>query len=278
MLPKQYCLSKVKNHPWRHWVKIYVHNSDQQQAVLSLLAFEQELNSIQTIENIEVAQQKLQWWVEELNLFLSKKPRHPVFISLKECMKIIWPKQYFEDMIEASWYNLTQIEFSESQLKTYCNKTMGSLFVLICNALGTDDPILHKNAHSQGASIREIQIIQNLGHDVRNNNIFLPNNLLESYNITKEELESLKPSQRLNQALESYANSSDKRSLQQPSCSFLNILCDYYLELLKQIKKEKFEVLNTKIILSPLHTHWTFYKSLKKHKRKLNNYRQAATL
>lgn len=248
MTLQTYCSQTLTRHLYFHWIKIYIPCEAAQNGLLAILTIQDALQKIPLLSK-EVIPKKLLWWREEISLFLEKKPRHPATKCLLESQpKIIWHEKYLLDLIEATWFSIDQVDaiISFEWLKSIA-KLQGSSLSLMSMILKVKNEAQLNQAQNIGAFVFLIETLQNPRWFMLNG---YDRELL---------LKNL------------------SHQLPHTHCiPFINMLRRYYLALLAQMKKNDYNALQEKIVLSPWYTHWIFYKA-RKEAKKLNEPTKALT-
>lgn len=236
------------------------------------MAFTQELIDLKKIENPEVAQQKFMWWTKEINNYYRQKPNHPVLCCLKTFYPGFVDKDALESILETAWLQMHHEQLDLNTLIAYGKQLLGNQFALMAQCLDPHHQVPPKALGDLGVAICLTLLLQNLGLLLRQGQRCLPSDLLSEFDV-KEPIALDASNDALTGVCKSLCLQAQQHFPDPLPIAFLNMLNDYYQSLLDEIRKTNYKTLHQRITISPLRTHWIFYKARKKVKNDSTNSR-----
>ncbi len=157
--------------------------------LMALYAFNVEIARVaDTVREPMMGEIRLEWWRETLAGARQGMPRnHPVARALTELFgEIDLPPTPFEAMIAARAFDASAELFADrAALEAYCDATSGNLMRLAAQILGRADDAVAREA---GIAYALTGIMRAVAHHAARHKSFLPQDLLHSVGLTKDEL------------------------------------------------------------------------------------------
>jgi len=110
MTPEQYCQDKTAASGSSFYYSFLFLPTDIRRAITALYAFCREVDDVvDECSDVAVAQQKLDWWRNEINETFDGNAQHPVTIELARLIKPYQlPQQYLQEIIDGMQMDLVQ--------------------------------------------------------------------------------------------------------------------------------------------------------------------------
>ena len=160
-------------------------------ASLSLVnAFYRTLRSIPvTCSDPGVATAKLKWWQQEINRSRQSQAQHPIAISMGALQaRYLLPADYFEPLFQDVDQEIGSVVIeSDIELENHCRHT-GALFADLNALIGGADEAQRRSARELGSFLRMVEIIRDLGFDLRRNRCFIPIERLQQHQLSPTQL------------------------------------------------------------------------------------------
>lgn len=208
-----------------------------------------------------VARAKLDWWTEELNRAERGQARHPVARALTE----IYPRyptigDNLGHILQATAREIDGFYLRDHlELETHCAQT-GARFTQMLATAADGDRAQVQAAERFGRFVRSVEIVRDLGQDLRRGRCLLPAELLAEHNLARESLFDGDNQPRLRNLLVQLADGQRRLYLQTlagltgvhaPLGSVRSLAAMAY-SLLQELEKEGFRVLQQRTSLTPL--------------------------
>ena len=153
-------------------------------------AFYRTLRNIPvTCSDPGVAAEKLNWWRQEIKRSLQAEAQHPIAISMGELQtRYSLPGDYFEPLFEAIGKEIGAVLIeNDIELEYHCRHT-GALFADLITLIGGANEEQRRSARKLGSFQRMVEIIRDLGIDLRRNRCFVPSHRLQTYRLNPMQL------------------------------------------------------------------------------------------
>jgi len=246
----------------------------QRQALSLLYAFSHELETIvnQGIEP-SVAEAKFNWWQEELTRLADGNPSHPLCQSLQPVIQQYGiATQVLQEILAGIRSRLASpsyTDFRHFSEQHYRAISSFPIFVALVNVANNEARPL-AFAHDLGIGLQTIEVIHDLRHDLQQGFIYLPENDLHELQVNEQDLLQLKSSPQLTELLNRLAKQAktyyqqaltkldaNYNQSQAPSLT----LAKLYFNLLEEISKDNFDVLQKRIVIPPLRKLWLAWRA-----------------
>ncbi|MGJ7496008.1 presqualene diphosphate synthase HpnD [Variovorax sp. RT4R15] len=241
-------------------------------AITAFYAFCREIDDVvDEVRDPGVAATKLAWWRTEVAQSFAGEPRHPA-------MKALMPhtagfgieaKQLLQ-VIDGCQMDLEQTRYlAFPNLAQYCHLVAGVVGEVAARIFGQTDPRTTGYAHKLGLALQLTNIIRDVGEDALRGRIYLPVNELQQFDVKAHELLNRVYSERFValmkfQAERAHAAYDEALALlpaadlraQKPGLMMASI----YRTLLREIERDKFQVLNQRVSLTPVRKLWLAWR------------------
>ena len=161
------------------------------QSSLSLVnAFYRTVRSIPlTCTDPGVAAEKLNWWQQEMKRSRLSQAQHPVARSMGRLeMLQILPDDYFDPLFQAIGREIGAIQLeNDTDLETHCRQT-GAVFTDLYARISGANPEQRESARELGVFLRMVEIIRDLGFDLRRSRCFIPLDRLQQHRLSATQL------------------------------------------------------------------------------------------
>jgi 15-cis-phytoene synthase len=200
------CGRLVKLHdPDRHMASLFA-PEDRRPYLHALQAFSLEIAGIRgAAKDALPGEIRLQWWREALGGERGEEAQaHPVALAILDTVQTNrLPMKAFQDLIEARVCDLYDDPMPDwHTLEGYCGETSSSLFKMACIILSKgDDPGGHDAAGHAGVAYALAGLLRAFPWHARRGQIFLPQSLMNSVGLTREDVIAGKDSENLRAAL-----------------------------------------------------------------------------
>lgn len=186
---------------------------DRQSSLSLVNAFYRSLRSIPvTCSDPGVAAVKLNWWQQEIQRSRQSQAQHPIAISMGALQeRYSLPENYFEPLFQAVGQEIGSVEIEhDTELEYHCRNT-GALFADLNALVGGADEKRRRSARELGSFLRMVEIIRDLGFDLRRNRCFIPVDRLQQHRFSAAQLLHTEDEERLQALLSSITRLQQQR-------------------------------------------------------------------
>jgi len=272
-----YCTNETKKSGSSFYYSFLFLSNEKKMAITSVYAFCREVDDIvDECSELHIAEQKLSFWQQELEFIYDGKPSHPVAIALQHTVtKFQLPKLWFEEIIQGMLMDLQYQGYQTIEdLEVYCHCVAGVVGKICATIFGYMHSETLEYARRLGICLQYINIIRDIGEDLRRNRVYIPEVFLKKYNLTADHILKQNITDK-NQWIKmltdfskfayfNYNTAFEKLHIEDRQNQVCGIIMgEIYLKVLTKIKKKKFNVLNQKINLTPINKLWTAYTTLR---------------
>lgn len=275
MSPDEYCQNKAAQSGSSFYYAFLFLPPERRKAITALYAFCREVDDIvdETLES-SVARMKLVWWREQVNaLYHSpKEVAHPVMKALAPHVAVYDLKMTeLMAVIDGMEMDLEEVRYQTwEDLKKYCWNVASVVGILSAKIFGQTTDKTSDYATKLGLAFQLTNIIRDVGDDARRGRIYLPMADLEQFNVRPNEILDGQHSDRFEslmhfeteRAYELYKDAAlalpeQDRRAQRPGL----LMAAIYYALLEEIARDKWEVLDKRISLTPIRKFWLAWKT-----------------
>ncbi len=249
-------------------------------AITAFYAFCREVDdAVDETTDAGVAATKLAWWSKEVNEAFAGQPHHPVMHALLPALAGlgltgIVRGEHLQKIIEGCRMDLTQTRYlDEANLKQYCHLVAGVVGEVAALIFGQADQSAHSKttayAHTLGQALQLTNILRDVGEDARKGRIYLPVSELQKFDVKAHEVLNAIHSERFVALMQDQAAKANQlydaalvllppedRRAQKSGLMMAAI----YRDLLREIERSNFKVLDQRISLTPLRKLWLAWK------------------
>lgn len=268
MTSQQYCQQKVLPDGSSLYYSLRFLPSRQRDALTALEAFYAEINEIRyECQDKNVARLKLQWWQNEIAQTFAGTAHHPVCQSLSKAIHDNHlAEHYFQEIIESLLLDLDVTHYATfEELEDYCKRTYSVLSLLSTHILGYQNDSSLKYAEQLGIALQLTDILRELRRDLLNGRLYIPQEDLERFKVSKQTLFSGQSSETVTALLayqttriRSYYNIAFKYLKKEDRFNQRSglIRANLALATLQKIEKDGFQLFKHRIRLMPLRKLW----------------------
>lgn len=273
MTPDEYCQQRAAASGSSFYYSFLFLPLERRRAITALYAFCREVDDVvDECSDTAVARGKLNWWRQEVDRMFGGSPEHPVTIALQTPLRSFGlERRFFSEIIDGMQMDLDQNRYHDFEaLSLYCYRVAGAVGLLAARIFGFTTPGTLEYATKLGEALQLTNIIRDVGEDARMGRIYLPQEELRQFGVDPQDLLTARHSDafvalmqhQYDRARATYRDaysllpSSDRRS-QRPGL----IMAAIYSALLEEIARDRFQVLNQRVSLTPLRKLWIAWRS-----------------
>jgi phytoene synthase len=279
MTPDQYCQDKAAKSGSSFYYSFRFLPAQQRQAIIALYAFCREVDdTVDEIADTDIARTKLAWWREEIQRTFHGIATHPVGLALQSALQNFdLHEEYFMEIIDGMAMDLDQFSYPEfKHLALYCHRAASVVGLLSVEIFGYQDRKTLKYAENLGIALQLTNIIRDVREDAERGRIYLPQDELQQFNVSADDLLALKSSPELIELLK-FQTARAKQYYQQalqllPECDRYTqrtglIMAAIYEATLDEIVKDNFQVMQYRVSLTPIIKLWIAWRIARREKR-----------
>jgi 15-cis-phytoene synthase len=269
----QYCQDKAARSGSSFYYSFLFLPTEQRKAINALYAFCREVDDIvDEYTDLNIAQQKLGWWKDELDRIFTDTAEHPIGHALQVAKtRYALPKHLFEEILQGMNMDLTFQGYQTfDDLRVYCHCVASAPGLLAAKIFGFQDHKTLEYAKNLGVAFQLVNIIRDVGEDFDRGRVYLPESELKEFSVSLTDLLEKNNSPEF-KALMQYQAVRAKQYYTQamnilPAVDRSNqrvgiIMAEIYFALLKEIERANWQVLHQKISLTPLRKLWIAWKT-----------------
>lgn len=279
MTPDEYCRDKTAKSGSSFYYSFLFLPTRQRQAITALYAFCREVDdAVDEIADPEVASRTLAWWRSEIEQTFAGTPSHPVGKALKTALQHFELQQeYFEEIIDGMEMDLVQLEYPAfKHLALYCHRVASVVGLLAAEIFGYQNRQTLKYAEKLGLAFQITNIIRDVREDAERGRIYLPQEDMQRFDVSREDILALKHSPQL-VALLQFETQRAREFYQQaraalpPEDRFNQrtglIMAAIYEATLDEIERDGFRVMQQRVSLTPLRKLWLAWKTARRERK-----------
>lgn len=278
MTPDQYCQNKAARSGSSFYYSFLFLPVDKRRAITALYAFCREIDDIVDARvEPEIARVKLAWWRDEIGRLFDGKAQHPVTRALAgPLVAYNLPREHFLEIIDGMEMDLDHQHYpSFRELSLYCHRVASMVGMMSADIFGYQDRRTLKYAHNLGTAFQLTNIIRDVREDGQRGRLYIPLDELQRFRVTTTELAGPHSNDRIRALLRFQADRA--RGYYRKAFEFLPDIDRYaqrsglamaaiYLDLLAEIDKDGYKVLEKRIALTPLRKLWLAWKTTRQEK------------
>ena len=273
MTPDQYTQEKAAASGSSFYYSFLFLPQERRRAITALYAFCREVDDVvDEVADVGVARTKLAWWRTEVANLFAGHPQHPVTKALAPFTKTHGiDAGRMNEIIDGMEMDLAYHRYPDFEsLKLYCHRAAGVVGQLSASIFGYSNPATLEYAENLGIAFQLTNIIRDVGEDARRDRVYLPRDELARFGLTAEDILARKggePFVRLMEFQAARAQSyydlafsklaAEDRASQRAGL----IMAAIYRTLLDEISRDRFQVLEQRVTLTPLRKLWIAWKT-----------------
>ena len=274
MTPDQYCDDKARQSGSSFYSSFRFLPENRRRAITALYAFCREVDDVvDETHDDNVARTTLNWWRAEIDNLYAGGPQHPVTRALLSHVKAFdLQRELFLEIIDGMEMDLDIPRYASfKDLQLYCYRVASVVGQLSAQIFGYTDRRTLKYAHDLGLAFQLTNIIRDVGEDVRRGRIYIPVDELQRFNVTADDLFSLKETDNFRALMEFqieraehyYAKALDELPLADRKAQRCGlVMAAIYRTTLDEIKRDGAgKVLNQRLSLGKLRKVWLAWKA-----------------
>ena len=273
MTPDDYCQQKAAASGSSFYYSFLFLPAERRRAITALYAFCREVDDIaDEVKDIGVARTKLAWWRTEVANLFAGHPQHPVTKALAP-----FTEEYgldaarMNEIIDGMEMDLVYHRYPDfDSLKLYCHRAAGVVGQLSASIFGFTHPATLEYAEALGLAFQLTNIIRDVGEDARRDRVYIPQDELARFGLTPEDILARRGGESFRQMMafqseraQSYYDlaysklAPADRAHQRAGL----IMAAIYRTLLEEIRRDRYDVLDKRIALTPLRKLWIAWKT-----------------
>jgi len=275
MSPDEYCARKAAPEGSALYYALRLAPPARRPPVAAVHAFCRELREgALEVSDPSVARLKLGWWRAEIVAAFEARAHHPIAQALAPAVAAFkLPQRLFEEVIDGIAFDAGRVAYSDfAALEAHCRRVGGGIAELSARILsGTEAASAY--ARDLGVALQLTAIVQRLGGDLHRGRMYLPEEELARFEVTREDLGQRRATSgfaalmahQAQRTRDFYARShaafaampASERHAQRPG----RALAAIGQALLDEIEGDDYRVLDRRISLTPLAKAWITWKT-----------------
>lgn len=279
MIPDEYCRNKAAKSGSSFYYSFMFLPPQKRQAIIALYAFCREVDdAVDEIADPDVAAQTLAWWRQEIDQTFNGTPSHPVGKALQTALAHFeLHPEYFHEIIDGMEMDLQQQSYPAfKHLALYCHRVASVVGLLAAEIFGYQNRQTLKYAEKLGLAFQLTNIIRDVREDAERGRIYLPQEDLQRFNVSRDDILSLRQTPALSALLQFEAQRA--RDLYQEAKNLLPqedrfnqrtglIMSAIYEATLDELEHEGFQVMQHRLSLTPLRKLWLAWKTARRERK-----------
>ncbi len=273
MSPDEYCQQKVAASGSSFYYSFLFLPAERRRAITALYAFCREVDDVaDEVKDVGIARTKLAWWRTEVANLFAGHPQHPVTRALAPFVApYALDAARMNEIIDGMEMDLVYHRYPDFEsLKLYCHRAAGVVGQLSASIFGFANPLTLEYAESLGLAFQLTNIIRDVGEDARRERVYLPQDELARFGLTAEDILARRNGEAFRRMMEFQAERAQSfydlafsklapvdRANQRAGL----IMAAIYRTLLDEIRRDRFDVLDKRIALTPLRKLWIAWKT-----------------
>lgn len=280
MTPDEYCRDKAAKSGSSFYYSFLFLPPQKRQAITALYAFCREVDdAVDEIADPEVAAKTLSWWRSEIDQTFNGKPSHPVGQALQTALsRFELHPEYFHEIIDGMEMDLQQDRYPAfKHLALYCHRVASVVGLLAAEIFGYQNRKTLKYAEKLGLAFQLTNIIRDVREDAERGRIYLPEEDMQRFNVSAEDILALKQTPALTALLQFEAERA--RDYYQEAKTLLPeedrfnqrtglIMSAIYETTLDELEREGFQVMQHRLSLTPLRKLWLAWKTARQERKR----------
>jgi len=272
-VPDEYCRQKAAKSGSSFYYSFLFLPSERRRAITALYAFCREVDDIaDEVRDVDVARAKLAWWRTEVANLFAGHPQHPVTRALAP---FVVPYRLdaarMNEIIDGMEMDLVYRRYPDFEsLKLYCHRAAGVVGQLSAAIFGFTRAETLEYAEALGIAFQLTNIIRDVGEDARRDRVYLPSDELARFGLSAEDILARRGGEAFVKLMEFQAARAqsfydlafaklppEDRNSQRAGL----IMAEIYRTLLDEIRRDRFNVLDRRVALTPLRKLWIAWRT-----------------
>ena len=273
MTPDEYCQQKAAASGSSFYYSFLFLPAERRRAITALYAFCREVDDVaDEVTDVGIARTKLAWWRTEVANLFAGHPQHPVTKALAPFVAAYGlDGARMNEIIDGMEMDLVHHRYADFEsLRLYCHRAAGVVGQLSASIFGFTNPATLEYAEALGLAFQLTNIIRDVGEDARRGRVYIPQDELARFGLAPEDLLALRGGEPFRQMMAFQAERA--QSYYDLACSKLApedrasqraglIMAAIYRTLLEEIRRDRYDVLDKRIALTPLRKLWIAWKT-----------------
>lgn len=288
MTPEQYCQAKAARSGSSFYYSFLFLPPAQRAAIVALYAFCREVDDIvDDCLDASVARTKLKWWRDEVGRLFTGTPQHPVTQALAPSLQTFnLPQEHFIEVIDGMEMDLDYNAYpSFRELTLYCHRVASMVGLMSAEIFGYEDRGTLRYAQELGMAFQLTNIVRDVREDAQRGRVYLPEDEMANFGVTRADLLELKDSEGLHALLEfqtqrareyyrkAFASLPDVDRARQRSGI---IMAAIYQATLTEVERDGFQSMQHRIYLTPIRKLWIAWRTSRAENRIEKQWRAGA--
>jgi phytoene synthase len=273
MTPDDYCQDKAAKSGSSAYYAFLFLPPERRRAINALYAFCREVNGVvDEAKEESVARIKLAWWRTQVDKMFDGAPDHPVTRAMQPHLQACGiTRERLLAVIDGMEMDLDQSRYLDwPALRKYCWLAGGVVGELSAGVFGYTDARTLDYAGKLGVAFQLTHLIRDVGDDARRGRVYLPIDDLQKFEVKAADILNRVYSDRFAALMRFQAErarglyreavqalpEADRRA-QRPGLMMAAIYCD----LLAEIERDDWQVLDQRISLTPTRKLWLAWKT-----------------
>jgi 15-cis-phytoene synthase len=273
MTPDEYCQQKAAASGSSFYYSFLFLPAERRRAITALYAFCREVDDIaDEVKDVGVARTKLAWWRTEVANLFTGHPQHPVTQALAPFVKEYGlDAARMNEIIDGMEMDLAYHRYPDFEsLKLYCHRAAGVVGQLSASIFGFTRPATLEYAEALGLAFQLTNILRDVGEDARRDRIYIPQDELARFGLASEDILARRGGESFQRLMafqaeraQSYYDLAFSKLAPEDRASQRAglIMAAIYRTLLAEIERDRYDVLDQRIALTPLRKLWIAWKT-----------------
>lgn len=273
MSPDEYCQDKAARSGSSFYYAFLFLPPERRRAITALYAFCREVDDVvDECHDPSVAHTKLAWWRREIGQLYAGSPTHPVTQALQPHLNDYGiTAERLQAVIDGMEMDLSQTRYLDwPALRQYCWHVAGVVGEMSAGIFGHTRAETLVYAEKLGLAFQLTNIIRDVGDDARRGRIYLPIDDLQRFDVKAADILNSRHSPEFEALMQFQAQrarqyyreavqalpEADRRA-QRPGLAMAAI----YHALLDEIERDRWQVLDQRISLTPIRKFWLAWRT-----------------
>jgi phytoene synthase len=273
MTPDEYCQQKAAQSGSSFYYSFLFLPAERRRAITALYAFCREVDDVaDEVSDIGIARTKLAWWRTEIANLFAGHPNHPVTRALEPHVAPYGiDSARLNEIIDGMEMDLTYHRYPDFEsLRLYSHRVAGVVGQLSAGIFGYRNPATLEYAEALGIAFQLTNIIRDVGEDARRDRVYIPQDELARFGLEAGDILARRDGAAFRGMMQFQAERArsyyelaesrlapEDRSDQRAGL----IMAAIYRTLLDEIRRDRFNVLEQRIALTPLRKLWIAWKT-----------------